>query len=141
MIVIPHAKSEKIKILKFSQVEYKGMLENTKMKEERIVNLLRRILFENKHVIFAYLFVSTARGTQGEDSDIDVAVWLENCDIIREWKKMFTDIVLSLKVDKVDLVHEYANINIAGVHSALSEMSKLAHITKILAEYVNTGVS
>jgi hypothetical protein len=43
--------------------------------------LLRKVtgkLEKDKRVIFAYLYGSAARGTMGEDSDVDIAVFLEN---------------------------------------------------------------
>ena len=43
--------------------------------------LLRKVtgkLEKDKRVIFAYLYGSAARGTMGEDSDLDIAVFLEN---------------------------------------------------------------
>ncbi len=43
--------------------------------------LLRKVtekLEKDKRVIFAYLYGSAARGTMREDSDVDIAVFLEN---------------------------------------------------------------
>lgn len=37
-------------------------------------------LSKDKRIIFAYLYGSQARGTMREDSDVDIAIYLENLD-------------------------------------------------------------
>lgn len=49
-----------------------------KDQKEKIREKIARVLENEPHVLFAYLFGSYARGTQTERSDMDIAVYLDN---------------------------------------------------------------
>ncbi len=48
----------------------------------RYMDDIRRILEKEPSVVFAYLFGSYAKGTQDEKSDIDIAVYLADDDLL-----------------------------------------------------------
>ncbi|MCX9014360.1 MAG: nucleotidyltransferase domain-containing protein [Candidatus Methanoperedens sp.] len=43
---------------------------------------IKKVLENEADVLFAYLFGSYARGTQGKTSDIDIAIYLRDVDIL-----------------------------------------------------------
>jgi len=63
--------------------------------EEKISKVLKR----HKNIIFAYIFGSFARKEARADSDIDIAIFLKNPDIID--KNPMFEIELALEIEKV----------------------------------------
>ncbi len=45
---------------------------------------IKEILEREPEVLFAYLFGSYAKGTQDKNSDIDIAIYLKNTDILEK---------------------------------------------------------
>lgn len=78
------------------------------MKKAHACKKLIEFLSEQKHIRFAYLFGSVARGKEGKLSDFDLAVYLDESldkgEMFDLQLKLISDITLILKTDKVDLV-------------------------------------
>jgi hypothetical protein len=65
----------------------------------------KKILEENKHVLFAYLFGSVARGEQSPLSDIDIAVYFhQDIDLTTEKLNLMGDLIDQMGTDHIDLV-------------------------------------
>lgn len=48
--------------------------------DDGLLQKVTECLSKDKRIIFAYLYGSQARGTMREDSDVDIAIYLENLD-------------------------------------------------------------
>lgn len=60
---------------------------------------ISKVLKKHKNILFAYVYGSFARGEERADSDIDVAIFLKNPDIIEKNPKF--EVVLALEIEKV----------------------------------------
>lgn len=64
-----------------------------------------KVLSEDNNVIFAYLFGGLAKGKVEPLSDIDIAVYLKDTDILAEYKLMLFDkLTDALGTNELDLV-------------------------------------
>lgn len=72
---------------------------------KELLQKVTEILRKDKRVIFAYLYGSAARGTMREDSDLDIAVFLENYV-----KDPLMDARISLKLEQV--LHKSVDVRI-----------------------------
>lgn len=72
------------------------------MMADRLAELLGR----RPEVAFAFLFGSTARGTSGSLSDVDVAVWLQDLDAHQrfQWRRQWSARLEDALGRSVDLV-------------------------------------
>jgi hypothetical protein len=69
------------------------------------LNLLGPLLSADSRIIFAYIFGGLATGKQRPLSDIDIAVYLANCDDKAEVKLDIIGVLSdALKSDEIDLV-------------------------------------
>ena len=72
---------------------------------EKYKKQLQLILKNDQHIIFAYLFGSSATGTVTPMSDVDVAVYFNpHTDIKREKFDLIGTLIEILKTDAIDLV-------------------------------------
>jgi len=72
---------------------------------EKYKKQLKLILKNDQHVIFAYLFGSSATGTVTPMSDVDVAVYLNpHTDTKKEKFDLIGTLIETLKTDAIDLV-------------------------------------
>ena len=77
---------------------------------------VRRVLLEDKRVLFAYLFGGLAAGRVNPLSDMDIAVYLNDTHELAEYKlKLFETITDALGMAELDLVIlNSASLSLAG---------------------------
>ncbi len=115
---------------------------------DAIVQLLKRQLTGDAHVIFAYLFGSQANGNIGALSDIDIAIFLDDrVDPLYYRLKLIEACVRLTKMKHVDIVvlnqatpllkHEVIRSNMI-----LKESSdeRLLFETEVLREYLDSEI-
>lgn len=80
------------------------------------LNNAKRLLKDDKNVVFAYLFGGFGRDEIKPLSDIDIAVYLKKSDKISDYKlNLISKLILTLGTDEIDLVVlNHAPISIVG---------------------------
>ena len=91
------------------------------MSLSQIVHSLEACLKKQQQVIFAYLFGSFAAGSPKPFSDLDIAVYLKDCDNFSETKlKILEKLSDTLSTDDIDLVV----LNTASLPLAINILKK-----------------
>jgi len=66
---------------------------------------MKRVLLEDKNIVFAYLFGGLARGELKPLSDVDIAVYVKDIGNLPEYKlKLFDALTEILRTNEMDLV-------------------------------------